>query len=328
MTWFKVDDSLHSHPKTMAVSLAAVGLWAVAGSWSSDHLTDGFIPDHMVTLLSRGQAELPKELCAAGLWKRTRGGFRFHQWHEDGDGSARNPSKEEVVAVRNKRAEAGRMGGLASGRSRSKRPDRDPSATKNSGHNSITGEISTGTSYREGQAEADRKDDLASGKAGSKPASKREANASAGASRIVQPPSRPVPSRRDEDGTGSHPLQVADARADDGREQLQRDYGLTGDKAEQAMTTISKLSKGPVKDWPNLLDHMAGNGSLATVVEPLQEPRPKSAPDPHRQSGTGCDTHPDGAVDPEPPDGWGHCLHCNINRRRSEPQSQRYRSKP
>ncbi|MDF5758581.1 hypothetical protein [Spongiactinospora sp. TRM90649] len=120
MTWFKVDDSLHSHPKAMAASLAALGLWTVAGSWSGDHLTDGFIPDHMIPSLSRGQSELAKELCAAGLWRRSKGGYQFHQWHEDGDGTARNPSREVVENTRAKRAAAGRKGGLASGKTRSK----------------------------------------------------------------------------------------------------------------------------------------------------------------------------------------------------------------
>jgi hypothetical protein len=104
----------------MAASLAALGLWAVAGSWSSDHLTDGFVPDHMIPLLSRGASELVEELVAARLWKRTRGGYLFHEWHSNGDGTKRNPSKKEVVDNRTKRAEAGRKGGLASGKSRSK----------------------------------------------------------------------------------------------------------------------------------------------------------------------------------------------------------------
>ncbi|WP_157253141.1 hypothetical protein [Nonomuraea typhae] len=125
MTWFKVDDSLHSHPKAMAASLAALGLWAVAGSWSSDHLTDGFVPDHMIPSLSRGSDKLVEDLVAAGLWKRVRGGYQFHQWNEDGDGTKRNPSKKEVVDNRSKRAEAGRKGGLASGKSRSKRRSKD-----------------------------------------------------------------------------------------------------------------------------------------------------------------------------------------------------------
>lgn len=110
MTWFKVDDSLHSHPKVMAASLAAIGLWSVAGSWSSDHLTDGFIPDHMIPSLTRGQIELAKELITAGLWKRARGGYRFHQWAADGDGSVRNPTRDEAVAGRRRMSSGGALG--------------------------------------------------------------------------------------------------------------------------------------------------------------------------------------------------------------------------
>ncbi|MFF4292180.1 hypothetical protein ACFY0N_00820 [Streptomyces vinaceus] len=35
----------------------------------------------------------------------------------------------------------------------------------------------------------------------------------------------------------------------------------------------------------------------------------------HQRSRTGCTYHPHGAVDPEPPEGWGHCLICNGWRR-------------
>lgn len=78
MTWFLVDDGLHAHPKALATSLAALGLWSVAGSWSSRHLTDGFLPDHAIPLLSRGASELADELVATGLWRRVRGGYQFH----------------------------------------------------------------------------------------------------------------------------------------------------------------------------------------------------------------------------------------------------------
>lgn len=94
MTWFKVDDSFHSHPKALAASLAALGLWSVAGAWAGNHLTDGFIPDHVVPLLARGQSELADELVAAGLWSRSTGGYQFHQWAD------RNPSRSDVEATR------------------------------------------------------------------------------------------------------------------------------------------------------------------------------------------------------------------------------------
>lgn len=94
MTWFKVDDSFHSHPKTMATELAALGLWVVAGSWSGANLTDGFIPDHVILRLSAGQAGLADALVSTGLWKRTKGGYRFHEWAEF------QPSKSSVLEQR------------------------------------------------------------------------------------------------------------------------------------------------------------------------------------------------------------------------------------
>jgi len=46
MPWFKVDDALHSHPKTRKAGLAAMGLWVVAGSFSASYMTSGFISEY------------------------------------------------------------------------------------------------------------------------------------------------------------------------------------------------------------------------------------------------------------------------------------------
>lgn len=110
MPWFPVDDRFHSHPKAAAASLAAIGLWAVAGSWANDHLTDGDVPGHMIPLLSRGATELADELVTVGLWRRTKTGYRFHQWHADGDGSIRNRTRSEVAAEREKKSIGGAIG--------------------------------------------------------------------------------------------------------------------------------------------------------------------------------------------------------------------------
>lgn len=125
MVWFKVDDKFHSHNKVrkvLADDPAALALWVVAGSWSSDNLTDGFVPDHQLPwLIPTGADTLAQKLVTAGLWRRVRAGHQFHEWKEDGNGSKRNPSREEVEEVRRKRSDAGRAGGLASGKTRSKR---------------------------------------------------------------------------------------------------------------------------------------------------------------------------------------------------------------
>lgn len=85
MTWFKVDDKLHSHKKSARAGVAAMGLWTLAGSWSADHLTDGFVPDYIAHRLAPGQAdELAKELVNAGLWFPDEHdgdeGWRFKDW--------------------------------------------------------------------------------------------------------------------------------------------------------------------------------------------------------------------------------------------------------
>lgn len=104
MPWFPVDDRFHSHPKAAAASLAALGLWTLAGSWANDHLTDGNVPEHMIPLLSRGATGLADELVTVGLWRRTKAGYRFHQWHE------RNATRSEVTAAREKKSSGGALG--------------------------------------------------------------------------------------------------------------------------------------------------------------------------------------------------------------------------
>jgi hypothetical protein len=114
MTWFKVDDSFHAHPKVLATEADALGLWVIAGAWSSAHLTDGFVPGHALTRLLPDSDVLARKLVAAGLWRRTKGGYQFHDWSDF------QPSANEVKAMREKRAIAGRKGGMASGKARSK----------------------------------------------------------------------------------------------------------------------------------------------------------------------------------------------------------------
>lgn len=118
MTWFKVDDKFHSHNKirkVIADDPAALALWVVAGSWSSDNSTDGFVPDHQLPwLIPAGADELAQKLVTARLWRRVRGGYQFHDFADW------NPLAKQVRDKQQKRAEAGRKGGLNSGKKRSK----------------------------------------------------------------------------------------------------------------------------------------------------------------------------------------------------------------
>jgi hypothetical protein len=97
MTWFRVDDSFHSHPKALKAGNAALGLWVRCASWSSAHLRDGFVSEEIARLYAaRNQIE---SLIKADLWERVDGGYQMH------DFGMRNPSAEAVRADRSAAAE-------------------------------------------------------------------------------------------------------------------------------------------------------------------------------------------------------------------------------
>jgi hypothetical protein len=107
VTWFKVDDRFHHHPKAIAAGPAAIGLWTIAGSWSVDNLTDGFIPRHvLVTLTSDpNRGRLAKRLVQVGLWEQVgEDGWQFHDWGEDGRQKTSGQIKAERKATRDRQA--------------------------------------------------------------------------------------------------------------------------------------------------------------------------------------------------------------------------------
>jgi hypothetical protein len=97
MPWFKVDDTLAFHHKSVAAGNAAMGLWVRAGSWSMQTLSDGFVPDVLVSQL--GSTSQAARLVSVGLWDRLPEGFAFHEWEQ------RQPTKAQVTADREATAE-------------------------------------------------------------------------------------------------------------------------------------------------------------------------------------------------------------------------------
>ncbi len=92
MAWFKVDDGFAWHTKAVRAGNAACGLWVRAGSWSSQQLTEGYVPSEIASALG-SKAEVTK-LVASGLWVPSGDGFQFHQFLD------RNPTREQVEAER------------------------------------------------------------------------------------------------------------------------------------------------------------------------------------------------------------------------------------
>lgn len=93
MPWFQVDDTLATHPKAREAGLAAMGLWAVAGAYAAQHLTEGHVPDWYVNSWPAGR-KLAARLVSARLWIVADDGWRFHQWED------RQRTKAEVEADR------------------------------------------------------------------------------------------------------------------------------------------------------------------------------------------------------------------------------------
>lgn len=104
--WFKVDDKLHDHRKSRKAGKAAMGVWVLAGSWSMDHETDGFVPDDV--LLRWGTKSDAAALVRAGLWfvdtHHDEKGWRFHDW------SRFQPPAAVTAANRAAKSEAGARG--------------------------------------------------------------------------------------------------------------------------------------------------------------------------------------------------------------------------
>jgi hypothetical protein len=95
MAWFKVDDGFYSSLKFLSISrdvqVAAAGAWVLAGTWSADKMTDGFVP-YQVMDLWVFPTEAVSELVRVGLWvhDEDRDGIVFHDWHDY------QPSREQL----------------------------------------------------------------------------------------------------------------------------------------------------------------------------------------------------------------------------------------
>lgn len=118
MPWGRIDDTHYDHGKVLAIPRrirnAADGLYWRAISRCNRTLSDGWLTDGDLVLLD---AEAPQvnALVASGLWERTADGrLRVHDY------LVFNKSRKEVLRERKVRSDAGRAGGIASGRTRSK----------------------------------------------------------------------------------------------------------------------------------------------------------------------------------------------------------------
>lgn len=113
--WAKVDDGFWCHPKVIGLPLAACGLWVRALSWSCAQRLET-VPESFVRMVGATDDDAAA-LVEAGLWIASEDGYQIHNWTE-----------YQTLTVSERRAEAGRKGGLVSGQKRSK-PQANPKQT-------------------------------------------------------------------------------------------------------------------------------------------------------------------------------------------------------
>lgn len=99
MPWFKVDDAFHASRKVRSIPprqrFAAVGLWAIAGSWCSQEMTDGHVPDYMIREWGATE-KVVDALVDCGLWERGESGYRIVNWRKHSDGEYRRNIRKSV----------------------------------------------------------------------------------------------------------------------------------------------------------------------------------------------------------------------------------------
>lgn len=126
MSWARIDDTLCDHPKVLAAGLEAMGLWVMALTYCSRHLTDGKVSQATFCyLVANRQTDfaIAERLVFAKLWEVAPDGdgWVFHDYHDY------NPSKADAKRKRADlsaiRSEAGRRGAEKRWANRDSKPD-------------------------------------------------------------------------------------------------------------------------------------------------------------------------------------------------------------
>lgn len=105
MSWVRLDDGFHDHRKTLAVSLEAVGLYALGLTWASRQETNGTLPKRIARHLARvGDAanicEQADELVAAGLWHDDGEQYVIHDFLDYNPSAKSRASKKKEARER------------------------------------------------------------------------------------------------------------------------------------------------------------------------------------------------------------------------------------
>jgi hypothetical protein len=109
MTWVRIEDTFPEHPKIAGITDGAFRAHVCALCYCSRNLTDGEVTPAGAKWLGIRRGYI-RELTIAGLWEKKGDGWLVHDFLKY------NPSRAETLAQREKKAAAGKAGGLANAR--------------------------------------------------------------------------------------------------------------------------------------------------------------------------------------------------------------------
>lgn len=109
MTWVRLDEHFARHPKVVAAGPVGMAMQVAALCYCNEYLTDGLVPHAIVPglLTIDKPGAIVEKLVEVGLWEKAEGGWRVHDFHDY------QPTKVEVLALREARSAAGAKGGKA-----------------------------------------------------------------------------------------------------------------------------------------------------------------------------------------------------------------------
>ncbi len=123
-SWFGIDPKLWRSAKRFRVSTAAMGLWSMAGSWSREEKTAGFVPRGALRAIAPDLSDelalaLADELVGArvdgihehGFWIPMANGWQFNDWDDYQHQTESEAEKAERISAL--RREAGLRGAQA-----------------------------------------------------------------------------------------------------------------------------------------------------------------------------------------------------------------------
>lgn len=101
MTWVRLDDHFHDHPKIVELSSDAYRAFIGGLCYCARHLTDGKIPQSAVRGLGPKKATV--ELVSAGLWDQNGSGVSVHDYLDYQYSAERIRAKRVTESARKRR---------------------------------------------------------------------------------------------------------------------------------------------------------------------------------------------------------------------------------